>query len=79
MSMKLESIQFAPDIGIYFFPRLVSGYFCSFMSTTRERSIAERFSGKNIGMLIEIDHKKRQNFKCADVSWISKFGDNENN
>ena len=52
-----------------------SGYFPTYTSTTLYKDIAEKFMGKEQGMIIEIHESVRNRFKCCDVSWISKFPD----
>ena len=41
------------------------------MSTSRDKSVAESFMGKEGGMLVEI----RGGYTGRDVSWVSKFPD----
>lgn len=51
----------------------------TFMSTSRDRSVAERFMGNVGGMLIELREGTISKNLCsyADVSWISKFPDEQ--
>eukprot|EP01083_Nonionella_stella_P181641 651315_1 len=47
-----------------------SGHFKSYVSASRNIDVARAFKGET-GMLIEIESRKQ--FTCCDVSWISKF------
>ena len=52
-----------------------SGYFVTYVSTSWKKEVSKAFMGGKEGMIIHFDEKFRQNNKCCDVSWISKFPD----
>ena len=58
--------------------RVFEGHFVTYVSSSWRREVAESFA-ENSGMIIEFDKNYRSTFGvfCCDVSWISKFGDNE--
>eukprot|EP00483_Globobulimina_turgida_P001131 UN01133 len=51
-----------------------NGFFKSYVSASRNAQIAASFKGES-GILIEIESRKL--FTCCDVSWISKFPNEE--
>ena len=54
-----------------------SGYFVTFVSTSWRKEVAQKFMGKQKGMMIEIADCFKNDYytTCCDVSWISKFPD----
>eukprot|EP00484_Ammonia_sp_Unknown_P026388 CAMPEP_0197025842 /NCGR_PEP_ID=MMETSP1384-20130603/6059_1 /TAXON_ID=29189 /ORGANISM="Ammonia sp." /LENGTH=180 /DNA_ID=CAMNT_0042454419 /DNA_START=1 /DNA_END=543 /DNA_ORIENTATION=- len=53
------------------------GFFKTYVSTSWNRDVAEKFIKGSKGMMIEIDPKYKNDrcIRCCDVSWISKFAD----